>query len=499
MRHEEINAMFNRDLKSDGYKYDHFFPKVNCKVYKRGYGDAIYILDFMKSVVDKHSKQVSKLAQELSTGDLNTTIDNFWSFQRNYIQYDKDLRLQTVKSPACIWSSRFSGTDCKSFAVMGSSLCKQAGIISYLRQIKQFEGDRISHVYVVIPIDQKTGSLKKGHYVLDGSNKYNIEQNFTWKRDLKMEKLPVVGMNSASPYSPVTCGCENHVGMNFGGFEGNPFDTGSLPAPSTGGGSTGGGFDFSSLFGGISGGGGGFDAASLLGGGGETSGIGATAGAATGAAFGLPPQAGAAIGDSLEGIIATFSGGTGACGIRFENERKKGIPFFHNKEIRLKWRDAEYFCQFFNKSLLDFGWRTNSCPSSPAQGKFKRAEDFFFENLHTFLDAVVLGQTQIPESLLNDDDIPVLEYLQAFASELSNSSSLPSVSNSGLIPAQNFTNSTGDNDTNQPSQKLLGSNSLVMVIILILIGAGTLVYKNKPVTKAIQKKSKVNSKKVSNV
>jgi len=43
-----------------------------------------------------------------------------------------------------------------------------------------------THVYVVVPVDQKTGSLSKGHYTIDGTIATMIEPVYTEKSDLKM-------------------------------------------------------------------------------------------------------------------------------------------------------------------------------------------------------------------------------------------------------------------------------------------------------------------------
>lgn len=194
MTQEEINTVLRRTLRSGADRYNSFFPTVNCEVYKSGHGSPKYILDFMKQVASKHYKQVSKLAAELKTTDLQSTVAAFYNFQYSYIQYDVDGYRQNVLSPACAWKNRLSGMDCKSFTVFSAALCKASNIKCYMRQIKQGE-DRVSHVYLVVPLDQSTGSLDQGHYVIDATTSDNKEVYYTWKNDLNMN-LPVVGMNA---------------------------------------------------------------------------------------------------------------------------------------------------------------------------------------------------------------------------------------------------------------------------------------------------------------
>lgn len=216
--------MLRRNLIPGGNLYNSYFPSVNCEVFKTGKGDPGYILNFMKAVVDKHYMQVKKLAKELKKPNLKDTCRAFFEFQYNYIQYDVDGYQQRVLSPACAWNNRTKGMDCKSFTVFSAALCNAVGIKSYMRQVKQYD-DRISHVYLVVPVNQITGSLNDGHYVIDATTADNKEVFYSWKNDLKMNPdLPVQGMNSPGmgcdykikPYVEDTSG----MGFSFGDISG---------------------------------------------------------------------------------------------------------------------------------------------------------------------------------------------------------------------------------------------------------------------------------------
>jgi hypothetical protein len=217
MTREEINLKLRKSLKPNGNRFDSFFPLVDCEVYANGFGSPKYILDFMKEVVNTHYEQVYTLANKLKKNNLKDTITSFYHFPYDYIQYDVDGYRQNVLSPACAWKNRLVGMDCKSFTVFTAALCKAVNIKSYMRQIKQGD-DRVSHVYLVVPVDQVTGSLEtKGHYVIDATTKDNKEVYFSWKNDLSMD-LPVVGMNGHNTQlqtGKTDCNCEKDLSIQY--------------------------------------------------------------------------------------------------------------------------------------------------------------------------------------------------------------------------------------------------------------------------------------------
>lgn len=246
MTRQEINSVLRKTLKSGGSRFDSLFTEVKCEVFKNGHGNPQYILGFMKDIIDTHYTQVSKLAEKLKTSSLKSTVNAFHRFPYDYIQYDVDGYQQNVLSPACAWQNRLSGMDCKSFTVFTASLCKAVGIKTFLRQIKQGD-DRVSHVYLVVPIDQKTGSLDQGHYVIDATTQNNKEVEYTWKNDLNMN-LPVVGMNAPgmacdysvkNPNDGMGFSFSDITGLVTGGGSGDG-DSGGGDILSTGGGLVGG-------------------------------------------------------------------------------------------------------------------------------------------------------------------------------------------------------------------------------------------------------------------
>lgn len=209
MNRKQINQLQRRVLKPDGNKYNSLIESTNCRVFENGHGPASEILTAMVRYATKYAYQVKEVAQKLIKKDLQSTCNSFYQFERDYIQYDVDGREQRLRTPACLWSDRLKGGDCKSFAIMSAALCASVGIKSILRQIKvdgtQNE-NRINHVYCIVPVDQVTGSLNSGHYVIDGSSKINIEAPNYWKNDMEVD-LPYSGMNGVIAQQVNSCGC----------------------------------------------------------------------------------------------------------------------------------------------------------------------------------------------------------------------------------------------------------------------------------------------------
>jgi len=88
-----------------------------------------------------------------------------------------------------------------------------------------------THVYVVIPVNQKTGSLSGNYYIIDGTIQYNNELPFTKKDDVFMNepKLAIHGLASPIPAMgcPDVCSC-NQQPVAMGGFFDAIVDTGFL-------------------------------------------------------------------------------------------------------------------------------------------------------------------------------------------------------------------------------------------------------------------------------
>ncbi|WP_395043156.1 transglutaminase-like domain-containing protein [Flavobacterium sp.] len=199
MTKDEINQALKRPIKN-GSEFDKLIEKPNNEQKQFKKGNTFYSVSVIKFWVINFYWQVAKLSKVLLCTTLEETTKKIHSFLYEYIQYQADGTVQFIRSPSNSWLNRQKGIDCKSYSVFASSILANLGIKHYIRQIKQpsFNPDKFTHVYVVVPIDQQTGSLAKGHNVIDGTILSNKEPIYTLKKDVFMEdELPHIGLNGA--------------------------------------------------------------------------------------------------------------------------------------------------------------------------------------------------------------------------------------------------------------------------------------------------------------
>lgn len=212
---QDINDQLYRPLLS-GHQYDQYFPDSKCTVTNLATGNTAVAIKEMAKWAQKYAHQCEKIAPVLAAKSLENTVNNIQDFLFNHIQYSIDGENQNLKSPACAWSTRVEGTDCKSYTIFGSAILLQLGVKHYLRRIKQaVMSDAFTHVYLVIPVNQETGKLTDDYYTIDGTIKYNTELQFTEKDDIYMEpKLAINGLAAGLSSQPTSsCGCGGHNNM----------------------------------------------------------------------------------------------------------------------------------------------------------------------------------------------------------------------------------------------------------------------------------------------
>lgn len=167
---QEINKQLYRELKND-YPED-IFPKVECKSTHLGEGDTFFSVEKINEMIQKYSFQCKKISQKLKHKSQEKTMYNLHQFLYWHFQYKADAQLQQLRSPACSWKQRKQGIDCKSYTILAGAILKQLGYHFYIRQVKQLLSpypDEFSHVYVIVPKDQKQASLNKGYYTIDAT------------------------------------------------------------------------------------------------------------------------------------------------------------------------------------------------------------------------------------------------------------------------------------------------------------------------------------------
>ena len=181
-------------------QYDYLIEKSSCNATYLGKGDTFKTLELMSDWTRTYQNQTSKLAKKLNANSLKQTTANIQKFIYNYLQYKADGFKQTIKRPACAYSSRFEGLDCKSYSLFAGSLLLNNDIGFYYRKIQQGSDSKgeYSHVYVVIPNDQTNYNLKQGYEIIDGTLQTQIETPYISKYDKLMKPMPHYGLNAAN-------------------------------------------------------------------------------------------------------------------------------------------------------------------------------------------------------------------------------------------------------------------------------------------------------------
>ena len=183
-------------------KYDKYF-KGTCKTTFLGNGNTDLSIDIMASWVEKFKYQVKELAfSQFKDQPINILVTNTYNFLHDNVQYQIDGNDQKIRSPYCSWNERFTGVDCKSYTVFASCILSVLGVKHYLRKVKQpsFSPDQYTHVYVVVPVDQKSLKLDK-YYIIDPTIHKNSEVAYIGKpKDKLMENvgLPHYGLGYGS-------------------------------------------------------------------------------------------------------------------------------------------------------------------------------------------------------------------------------------------------------------------------------------------------------------
>lgn len=195
----DFDAMLWRPIKP-GKEFDSLMPKSKCQTTYLGDGLTDFSINKMEQWVLDHATQTEQLAKVLKKQSLKSTCETIHSFLFNHFQYKADDSDQMLRSPACSWYTRKEGIDCKSYSIFASCLLLNMGITHYIRKIKQpgYAPDEFTHVYVIVPIDQTNGTLKKGYYTIDGTIPNMIEPALIGKSDLKMSGNRHYGLNAPS-------------------------------------------------------------------------------------------------------------------------------------------------------------------------------------------------------------------------------------------------------------------------------------------------------------
>lgn len=176
-----------RPLKN-GNLFNPLFPKSDCKKTMVGNGGTDFSVTKIQEAIYQYKHQVTEVAKILKKNTLDKTVQAVHDFLYNHFQYMADNADQMLRSPACSWSSRHNGIDCKSYSILASAILLEMGYNNILRIVSYApEPNSYSHIYVVVPIDQNNNNLEQGYYIIDGTLKNNKELPITDKKDFNMK------------------------------------------------------------------------------------------------------------------------------------------------------------------------------------------------------------------------------------------------------------------------------------------------------------------------
>jgi hypothetical protein len=192
-----INNALHRPL-TGGNSFNKYIPSSTCEKSYLGEGDTFFSMDGIKANILKNYNQTAKLAPQLQKNTLVATTTAIYDFLYNHIQYKADGAAQNLRSPACSWHVRKDGIDCKSFSIFSGAILTSMGYKYFIRKIKQpgMLPDEFTHVYIIVPKDQKTGSLNGGYFVIDATKHQNTEAAFIEKNDVFMGNLKHFGLQA---------------------------------------------------------------------------------------------------------------------------------------------------------------------------------------------------------------------------------------------------------------------------------------------------------------
>ena len=211
-RAKSINAELYRPLKS-GKEYDYLMPFSDCSSVKLAEGDTKVAIDNMAYWAKKYQHHTKKLAVTFTNKGLKETCAALHDFLYWHFQYKIDGKKQNLRSPACSWATRKNGIDCKSYSIFASTVLLNLGIKHYFRRVKTSPNEGYSHVYVIVPTNQKhPKKLSDGYYAIDGTLPYTQEPISYKQDDVYMEaELPIYGLSGVQEAQLPIYGLNNPV------------------------------------------------------------------------------------------------------------------------------------------------------------------------------------------------------------------------------------------------------------------------------------------------
>lgn len=180
---KKVNELHRDILK--GEQYENLIPKVSCQMQYVGKGDTDFSVSKMKECVEQFHQQMGKIAGLMQGDSLERLCANVHFFCYWHFDYSADKKDQMLRSPACSWHHRYTGIDCKSYSIAVSSILTCLRVNHFLRKTAYENAGEFTHVYVVVPANQKITDWRElqEYYMIDGTVNTSIEDPFLEARD----------------------------------------------------------------------------------------------------------------------------------------------------------------------------------------------------------------------------------------------------------------------------------------------------------------------------
>lgn len=184
-----------------------------------GTGQSKFGRDLMANVVRDHFEEASAIAECLREGkSLEEALSSFHQFVYDNFNRITEGRKHYLQTLSRAWYDRSMGINCEDATIILAQLCLASGIQCRIRGIAQRWPNVVNHVYLIVPKNQRTGSLKEGYFTVDGTlPNFNIEApRIAPPRDVVMKEATVeyFVMNGTDK---APCGCQSQLSMNEGG------------------------------------------------------------------------------------------------------------------------------------------------------------------------------------------------------------------------------------------------------------------------------------------
>lgn len=175
-------------------------PKGGAPHY-RGTGRSQFGRRLIAEIAEKHYPEAKEIALHLaSKGDLEQSLRSFHRFVHQNFRFIQEGRVHLLQTLSRAWHDRTVGINCEDATIINGQLCLSLGLKCIVRGIAQLDPEVVNHVYLIVPKNQRTGSLKDGYYALDSTHpEFDFRPESLRNYDVRMKEADVAYYTMNSP------------------------------------------------------------------------------------------------------------------------------------------------------------------------------------------------------------------------------------------------------------------------------------------------------------